>query len=305
MTCRTRRRSHEHVVGAIDPHPRVDFSVPDPRPSSHPLGGIIHTYQAFDPKSFPSPTAPPPDLVSGAFEHMLAFGSTRQLTDEELARAIRLDPSQIKGLGPTIESLIATERACVWTLGGMLADAQFAQLVTEAQQAFAPFVGADGAVVFDMPARTVVIADALDPAVALVTMVPEGENREPDLYAARLEDNKSLPAEIPLQLAARKTWKPGTGIADPQVKVRSGRSVVLTFENDTTPRAILLEGHSARHLDTLDDGWKPWWQDTHLLHPNETARLAFIAEQPGRYAVDVIPLEGDGKAEKLWLELSP
>ncbi len=79
----------------------------DPRTSSHALGGIIHTYQAFDPKHFPSPTAPPPDLVSGAFEHMLAYGSTRQLTDEELARAIHLDPSQIKGLGPSIDALIA------------------------------------------------------------------------------------------------------------------------------------------------------------------------------------------------------
>jgi uncharacterized protein with von Willebrand factor type A (vWA) domain len=76
-------------------------------PVAHPLGGIIHTYQAFDPRTFPSPTAPPPDLVSGAFEHMLAFGSTRQLTDEELARAIHLDPSQIKGLGPSLDALIA------------------------------------------------------------------------------------------------------------------------------------------------------------------------------------------------------
>jgi len=76
-------------------------------PTDQRLGGIIHTYQAFDPKSFPPPTAPPPDLVSGAFEHMLAFGSTRQLTDEELARAIHLDPSQIKGLGPSLDALIA------------------------------------------------------------------------------------------------------------------------------------------------------------------------------------------------------
>src|SRR6185503_9617289 len=76
-------------------------------PTDQRLGGIIHTYQAFDPKSFPPTTAPPPDLVSGAFEHMLAFGSTRQLTDEELARAIHLDPSQIKGLGPSIDALIA------------------------------------------------------------------------------------------------------------------------------------------------------------------------------------------------------
>ena len=73
----------------------------------HPLGGIIHTYQAYDPRNFPPPTAPPPDLVSGAFEHMLMFGSMRELTEEQLARAIRLDPSQIKGLGPSIDALIA------------------------------------------------------------------------------------------------------------------------------------------------------------------------------------------------------
>ena len=35
------------------------------------LGGIIHTYQKYDPVQFPSPTAPPPDLVSPAFEHLL------------------------------------------------------------------------------------------------------------------------------------------------------------------------------------------------------------------------------------------
>ena len=71
------------------------------------LGGIIHTYQKFDPHNFPSPTAEPPDLVSPAFEHMLAYGSMRELTDEELARAIRLDPSQIAGLGPSLDMLRA------------------------------------------------------------------------------------------------------------------------------------------------------------------------------------------------------
>jgi uncharacterized protein with von Willebrand factor type A (vWA) domain len=71
------------------------------------LGGIIHTYQKFDPRNFPSPTAEPPDLVSPAFEHMLAYGDMRELTDEELARAIRLDPSQIAGLGPSLDMLRA------------------------------------------------------------------------------------------------------------------------------------------------------------------------------------------------------
>jgi uncharacterized protein with von Willebrand factor type A (vWA) domain len=71
------------------------------------LGGVVHTYQKYDPKNFPSPTQTPPDLVSPAFEHMLKFGSFRQLTEEELARAIRLDPSQIKGLGPSLDALKA------------------------------------------------------------------------------------------------------------------------------------------------------------------------------------------------------
>src|SRR5215471_2353797 len=74
------------------------------------LGGIIHTYQKFDPVHFPSPTAPPPDLVSPAFEHLLYYGSARRLTEEELARAVRIDPSQIRGLGPSIEVLLAMLR---------------------------------------------------------------------------------------------------------------------------------------------------------------------------------------------------
>src|SRR5579884_1225027 len=75
-------------------------------PSPELPGGVIHTYQKFDPVNFPSPTAPPPDLVSPAFEHLLFYGNTRHLTEEELARAVRLDPSQIAGLGPSLEALM-------------------------------------------------------------------------------------------------------------------------------------------------------------------------------------------------------
>ena len=74
---------------------------------ARPIGGVIHTYQKYDPKEFPSPTQPPPDMVTPAFEHMLMFGGMHQLTDEELARAVRIDPSQIAGLGPSLDALIA------------------------------------------------------------------------------------------------------------------------------------------------------------------------------------------------------
>ena len=72
-----------------------------------PLGGAFHTYLGFDAVRFG--TAMPSDAggaARGAFEHMLATGSMRRFTDEELANAVRIDPSQIQGLGPSIESLI-------------------------------------------------------------------------------------------------------------------------------------------------------------------------------------------------------
>jgi uncharacterized protein with von Willebrand factor type A (vWA) domain len=69
------------------------------------LGGIIHTYLGYDPVHFPSPTAPPPDLATPAMEHLLFYGNTRRLTEEELANAVRIDPSQIKGLGPSLDAI--------------------------------------------------------------------------------------------------------------------------------------------------------------------------------------------------------
>jgi uncharacterized protein with von Willebrand factor type A (vWA) domain len=70
------------------------------------LGGIIHTYQKYDPVNLPSPTAEPPDMVSPAFEHLLMYGNVRRLTEEEMARAVHIDPSQIANFGPSIEALM-------------------------------------------------------------------------------------------------------------------------------------------------------------------------------------------------------
>ncbi|MCA9179203.1 MAG: hypothetical protein KDB14_32300 [Planctomycetales bacterium] len=77
-------------------------------PPKSPLGGVVHTYQKYDPREFPSPTQPePPDMVSSAFEHLLMYGNRRRLTPEQLAEAIRLDPADIAGLGPSLSALLA------------------------------------------------------------------------------------------------------------------------------------------------------------------------------------------------------
>jgi len=93
-------QGRDHRVVSESSVPNVTDSTPFDR-------GIVHTYQRFDPVRFPSPSSPPPDLTSAAFDHMLAYGSMREFSEEELARAIRLDASMFPSLGPSLESIRA------------------------------------------------------------------------------------------------------------------------------------------------------------------------------------------------------
>jgi len=74
-------------------------------PTRDALGGIVHSYQRYDPARIPSPRPSDVDLVSPAMEHLLEFGELDDLTPEQLAGAVLLDPEQIRGFGPSIESL--------------------------------------------------------------------------------------------------------------------------------------------------------------------------------------------------------
>lgn len=97
-------------------------------------GGVIHTYQKYDPRKFPSPTAEPSDMVSPLLNHWMMYGRSRELTEKELARAIRLDPSQIQGLGPSLDALMAMllERK-----RKILSTYETRQVLTDAARAFA------------------------------------------------------------------------------------------------------------------------------------------------------------------------
>ena len=107
--------------------------------SPQPLGGAFHTYLGFDAVRFGS--ARPADAgnaARGAFEHLLAMGSMRRFTDEELADAVRIDPSQIQGLGPSIEALIELLEA---RKAKILATYDPAPAADEAAQAFRAAAG--------------------------------------------------------------------------------------------------------------------------------------------------------------------
>ena len=60
----------------------------------------------------------------------------------------------------SIDALVSTERACVWTLGGLLDDAQFERLLIDARSVFRPFVDPDGKVAFAMPALLITAGQA-------------------------------------------------------------------------------------------------------------------------------------------------
>ncbi|MEI6256162.1 MAG: hypothetical protein WCQ77_05900 [Planctomycetota bacterium] len=75
-------------------------------PNRDTLGGIVHSYQRYDPARIPPPRPPQVDLVTPAMEHLLEFGDMDELTEEQLADAVMLDPEQIKGLGPSLSRMI-------------------------------------------------------------------------------------------------------------------------------------------------------------------------------------------------------
>ena len=76
-------------------------------PNRDTLGGIVHTYQKYDPARIPPPRPSDADLVSAVMEHVLEFGDAEELelTEEQLAAAIELDPEQFRSLGPSLDTL--------------------------------------------------------------------------------------------------------------------------------------------------------------------------------------------------------
>ncbi|MCS6851422.1 MAG: hypothetical protein NZ700_09685 [Gemmataceae bacterium] len=182
------------------------------------LGGIIHTYQKFDPVNFPSPTAPPPDLVSPAFEHLLHYGHLRRLTDEELARAVRIDPSQILGLGPSLESLMAlllerkrkilatyeTSRVEAEARDNFLRQAQATQPPAHLKRAFRQAV--DGEQLYELEQLWYRSGDEHGPfARQLLRLVERlGEKYQVDELAAKYAFTGRTPMSVPQALAIKE-----------------------------------------------------------------------------------------------------
>ncbi len=175
----------------------------------------------------------------------------------------------------------------------------------------APEAGATGAVM-------ALIGDGLP----LLEIATTGEKRPALPAVAPLPPNKKLPETIKLQNATRKDvvikgdpktpnspWSiNGTaGKADgaPLAKVKRGSPVVLTLTNQTGfMQPLHLHGHSARLLHALDDGWEPYWLDTIQVPENKTVRIAFVADNPGKWLLASTVLERFDAGLWTWIEVT-
>lgn len=91
----------------------------------------------------------------------------------------------------------------------------------------------------------------------------------------------------------------------PLFSVKRGRTVMLAFQNRTAwPHAMHIHGHHFRLLDNLDDGWKPYWLDTLLIARGETGRIAFVADNPGKWMIHCHMLEHQETGMAAWFEVT-
>jgi FtsP/CotA-like multicopper oxidase with cupredoxin domain len=156
----------------------------------------------------------------------------------------------------------------------------------------------------------------------LVVFTAKGDKRTPSASGHKLPLNPLLPLEIKLQNAQRldlniegpskdprKVWtfNKGAGAvgAKPLFSVKRGQPVTLGFINKTSvAQSIHVHGHVMRVLHLLDDGWEPYWRDSVIIAPGKTARVAFIADNPGKWLIDSTILEHAASGLSAWFEVA-
>jgi FtsP/CotA-like multicopper oxidase with cupredoxin domain len=173
-----------------------------------------------------------------------------------------------------------------------------------------PFVARDGRVLLGPGNRVDLFIDATLAAGETSALIAEGArgdmtllllspSAEPPLRPTPLLDPRPLPSNgLPERMDFRSALRPqmtiaaerAVGAAPPLFTVRRGGTVVLACVNQSEePRILHLHGHSFRLLDRLDDGWKPFWLDTAVVPPRQALRIAFVAENPGKWLIEAEP----------------
>ena len=108
---------------------------------------------------------------------------------------------------------------------------------------------------------------------------------------ARLDLKNAMRVDVPLGGDPKDWLSPAAFVATaaPAFRIKTGRTVVLSLINRAPTTSVFhLHGHHFRHLDRLDDGWKPFWLDTIAIDAGQTQRIAFAADYAGRWLLEAV-----------------
>lgn len=136
--------------------------------------------------------------------------------------------------------------------------------------------------------------------MAAARAAPRGEVKPlpSNLLPQRMNFRGSLRAEMRVDAAAADPP------AAPLFSVARNRAVMLALVNRTdVPRVLHIHGHHVRLLDALDDGWKPFWLDTIPCMPQQITRVAFVADNPGKWLLHARTI-GAGTQSVAWFEVA-
>jgi len=188
-----------------------------------------------------------------------------------------------------------------------------------------PFAAREGRITLSPGNRADLFVDAVLAQGSVAPLVLQHDGRDVPIgrlvYAAQAParpaprtDSKPLPPNpLPESMDFRGALRtdlpldaaPGTSVpAKPLFSIKRGRTAQLAIKNSAADPSVLhIHGHSVRLLDALDDGWKPFWLDTILCVPQQTTRVAFVADNPGKW---LLHARGIGAARETvaWFEVT-
>jgi FtsP/CotA-like multicopper oxidase with cupredoxin domain len=186
--------------------------------------------------------------------------------------------------------------------------------------------GATGNIVAQIgPGIPLLMLVAGERAVSRPALAPIGPLKDNGTLPAAIRLQDSVRAEIVIEGGARagtegrldlegvdleKPWRLNAALgsidAKPLFIAPRGRPVTLSISNRTAWTQVLhVHGHAFRLLHGLDDGWEPYWLDTVQIPEGRTLRIAFQADNPGRWLISSAVADRFDAGLWTWFEVAP
>jgi FtsP/CotA-like multicopper oxidase with cupredoxin domain len=125
----------------------------------------------------------------------------------------------------------------------------------------------------------------------------------------RIDFRGALKLDVPIEGGGDSAFtlagRAGGPFGAPLFSVKRGRAAMLAFINRTEwAHSLHPHGHHFRLLDRLDDGWKPFWLDTLLVPSQQSVRIAFVADNPGKWLIEGCGIDHPDAGTATWFEVT-